>query len=225
MYTTKQEIFNTIELFSIFFILLVSIIIITAILYHNRKRSHKIDLANFQNTLLQTQMEIREQTMQTIGADLHDNIGQLLSLTSQMLDSVKLEDVEKAQKKIDTALELTKLSIKEMRLLGKLLQGEQLMALGLPGAIRHMINWIEKSGQFVVNYDVEGEQPAYNNPDKDLILFRIMQEVFNNIIKHSKAKEISITLGYSEQGVRLQVIDNGMGFEVKNLPDGEKGMG
>jgi len=112
-----------------------------------------------------------------------------------------------------------------MRLLGKLLQGEQLIGLGLSEAIRHEINWIEKSGQYVVIYDIEGEQPAQNNPDKDLILFRILQEVFNNIIKHSKAKEISIKLAYSEEGVRLQVIDNGAGFDVTNLPDDQKGMG
>lgn len=210
---------------SIFLILLISIIIITAILYHNRKRSHKIDLANFQNTLLQTQMEIREQTMQTIGADLHDNVGQLLSLTSLTLNSVKLEDTEKAQQKIDAALDLTLRSIKEMRLLGKLLQGEQLIGLGLCEAIRHEINWIEKSGQYAVSYDIEGEQPAQNNPDKDLILFRVLQEIFNNIIKHSKATDISIKLTYSQEGIRLQVIDNGTGFDIDHLPEDQKGMG
>lgn len=225
MLNTQQEIFNTIELMSIFLILLISIIIITAILYHNRKRSHKIDLANFQNTLLQTQMEIREQTMQTIGADLHDNVGQLLSLTSLTLNSVKLEDTEKAQQKIDAALDLTLRSIKEMRLLGKLLQGEQLIGLGLCEAIRHEINWIEKSGQYAVSYDIEGEQPAQNNPDKDLILFRVLQEIFNNIIKHSKATDISIKLTYSQEGIRLQVIDNGTGFDIDHLPEDQKGMG
>jgi len=197
--------------------------------YNKRKKRHieekQLMQLTFESELIKTQMEIREQTMQTIGADLHDNIGQLLSLTSLTLNSVKLEDAEKAQQKIDAALDLTMRSIKEMRLLGKLLQGEQLIGLGLSEAIRHEINWIEKSGQYAVNYDIEGEQPAQNNPDKDLILFRILQEVFNNIIKHSKAKEISIKLAYSELGVRLQVIDNGAGFDVTNLPDDQKGMG
>ena len=163
--------------------------------------------------------------MQTIGADLHDNIGQLLSLTSLTLNSVKLEDVEKAQQKIDAALDLTVRSIKEMRLLGKLLQGEQLIGLGLGEAIRHEISWIEKSGQYTVNYEIEGEQPVQKNPDKDLILFRVLQEILNNIIKHSKAREISIKLGYSDVGITLQVIDNGTGFDVTNLPGDQKGMG
>jgi two-component system, NarL family, sensor kinase len=225
MLDTKQEIFNTIELISIFFILLVAIIIITAILYYNRKRTHKIDLSNFQNTLLQSQLEVQEQTMQTIGADLHDNIGQLLSLTSLTLSSVELNNVSKAQEKIDAARDLTLQSIKEMRLLGKLLQGEQLISLGLIEAIRYEINWVEKSGRYQVSYDVMGEQPAENNADKDLILFRITQEILNNIIKHSQAKKIDIKLEYSEPGIRLQIIDNGTGFNPDELPDSQKGMG
>jgi two-component system NarL family sensor kinase len=193
---------------------------------HNKHLTEKQILhSHFQQTLLQAQLEIREQTMQTIGADLHDNIGQLLSLTSLTLNTVKLEDAEKAQQKINMALDLTVRSIKEMRLLGKLLQGEQLIGLGLSEAIRHEINWIEKSGQYVVNYDIHGGLPGQSNPDKDLILFRILQEILNNIIKHSKAREISIKLAYSQGGVRLQVIDNGTGFDINNLPDDQKGMG
>ena len=193
---------------------------------HNKHLREKQTLqSHFQQTLLQTQLEIREQTMQTIGADLHDNIGQLLSLTSLTLNSVKLNDAEKARQKIDSALELTVRSIKEMRLLGKLLQGEQLISMGLCEAIRQEISWIEKSGQYVVNYDVEGEQPEQRNPDKDLIFFRILQEILNNIIKHSKASEISIKLVYGKGGIRLHVVDNGTGFDVSHLPEDEKGMG
>lgn len=225
MLTTKQEIFNTVELGCIFFIILISIIIITAILYHNRKRSHKIEVSNFKNILLQSEMEIREQTMQTIGADLHDNIGQLLSLTSLTLNSIELDNSEKAHQKIEAAIELNLKSIKEMRLLGKLLHGEQLLKLGLEEAIRHEISWVEKSGKYKVDYLLEGERSAEQNADKDLILFRITQEILNNIIKHSQAKVITIKLEYQQPGIRLQVIDDGAGFNIADLPEEQKGMG
>lgn len=225
----NNDIKELIIITTLIFLIAPAFLVLYIFIYNQRKKRHieekKLMRLTFESELIKTQMEIREQTMQTIGADLHDNIGQLLSLTSLTLNSVKLEDAEKAQLKIDAALDLTMRSIKEMRLLGKLLQGEQLIALGLPEAIRHEINWMERSGQYLVNYDIEGEQPAQNNPDKDLILFRILQEVFNNIIKHSKAKDISIKLVYNEQGVRLQVIDNGMGFEVNHLSEDQKGMG
>jgi signal transduction histidine kinase len=112
-----------------------------------------------------------------------------------------------------------------MRLLGKLLHGEQLLKLGLEEAIRYEVSWVEKSGKFEVAYLVEGEKPAEQNADKDLILFRITQEILNNIIKHSQAKEITIRLEYQKAGIKLQVIDDGAGFNIADLPEEQKGMG
>lgn len=198
-------------------------------IYNRRKKKHIEEKAQmkliFDSELIKTQMEIREQTMQTIGADLHDNIGQLLSLTSLTLNSVQLDDPAKAQQKIDAAIDLTGRSIKEMRLLGKLLQGEQLIGMGLAEAIRQEINWIEKAGQYEVTCVIEGEQPAQNNPDKDLIFFRISQEILNNIIKHSLATQIIIKLEYQEGAVQLQIADNGAGFNPDEIPADQKGMG
>ena len=122
--------------------------------------------------------------MQTIGADLHDNIGQLLSLTSLTLSSIEADDIPaKAKQKINASIDLTLRSIKEMRQLGKLLQGDQLTAMGLSEAIRYEINWMERSGKYEINYLHEDELPETANPDKDLIVFRILQEVLTNIIK------------------------------------------
>jgi len=225
MFTTTQEIFNTIELVSIFFILLIAIIIITAILYHNRKRIHKIEVSNFQNVLIQSQLEVQEQTMQTIGADLHDNIGQLLSLTSLTLNSIELDNQDKAKQKIDAAIDLTVRSIKEMRQLGKLLQGDQLVVAGLSKAIHHEISWMERSGKYEITYITEGEMPAVNNPDKDLILFRILQEILNNIIKHASATQIDIKLEYLKEQLKFEVNDNGIGFNAGDLPLEQRGMG
>lgn len=208
---------------------LIVFIIISFLIYRKKQILHLIEkeklAIQFQQELLNAQMEIREQTMQTIGADLHDNIGQLLSLTSLTLNSIELDNNEKTQQKIDTAIELNLKSIREMRLLGKLLHGEQLLKLGLEEAIRQETSWVEKSGRYVIDYLVEGEEPAEQNADKDLILFRITQEILNNIIKHSQAKEISIKLVYQQPGIRLRVIDDGAGFNIAEMPEEKKGMG
>ncbi len=89
---TKQEIFSTIEFISVFFMLLIAIIIITAILYHNRKRTHKIDVSNFQTILLQSQLEMQEQTFLYISREIHDNIGQFLSLAKLHLNTLNLDN-------------------------------------------------------------------------------------------------------------------------------------
>src|ERR1700722_19177315 len=160
MFNTEKEIFHFVIIVSAFFILLISIIIITALLYHSRKRIHKIEVSNFQNILIQAQLEVQEQTMQTIGADLHDNIGQLLSLTSLTLNSIELDNKAKARQKIDDSIDLTLRSIKEMRLLGHLLQGDQLVAVGLIEAIRQLISWMERSGRYEIIYTAGDEIAA-----------------------------------------------------------------
>ncbi|MFC0515131.1 sensor histidine kinase [Mucilaginibacter angelicae] len=225
MSTPQQEIINSIGLISVFFILLVSIVIITAVLYHNRKRMHKIDLASFENLLLRSQYEVQEHTMQTIGADLHDNIGQLLSLISLTLSTVEISKTEKAQEKIGTALDLTNRSIKDMRQLGKLLQGDQLISAGLNEAILYQIAWLERTGKFDVQY-LKGDLPDIPNQDKDLIIFRILQEAINNIVKHAKAKTIVIMLDYLQNSIKLSVTDDGKGFnfEINNLASAGMGL-
>jgi signal transduction histidine kinase len=204
-------------------------IVVYMLINSRRKKRHieekEMMKLTFNAELVKTQLEVQEQTMQTIGADLHDNIGQLLSLTSLTLNSVELDNPAKAQQKIDAAIDLTIRSIKEMRLLGKLLQGDQLVVLGLSEAIRHEISWIEKSGKYLVTYMDEGEMPAVNNPDKDLILFRILQEIINNIIKHAAATAINIKLEYLDNVLQLRVSDNGVGFDADNLPAEQRGMG
>jgi len=208
---------------------LTGFIIYFLVLYRKKQVLHQIErerlAVEFQKEILNAQMEIQEQTMQTIGADLHDNIGQLLSLTSLTLNSIELDNTEKARQKIDAVIELNSKSIKEMRLLGKLLHGEQLIRLGLEEAIRHEVNWMERSGRYALEYNVYGEKPSESNADKDLILFRITQEVLNNIIKHSQAKNISVKLRYMTPGVRLLVVDDGAGFNLAEMPEEQKGMG
>ena len=214
---------------TLIFLIAPAFLMLYIFIYNRRKKKHMEEKEQmkviFEAELLKTQMEIQEQTLQTIGTDLHDNIGQLLSLTSLTLNSIELDNPDKAQQKVDAAIELNLKSIKEMRQLGKLLHGEQLLKQGLEEAIRSEINWIEKSGRFAIIYNISGEKPLENNTDKDLILFRITQEILNNIIKHSGAGEITIKLDYPDNGLRLQVIDNGEGFEIDELPEEQKGMG
>lgn len=211
---------------TLIFLIAPAFLLLYIFIYNRRKKRHieekeqmKLD---FEAEIVKTQLEIQEQTIQTIGADLHDNIGQLLSLTSLTLGSIELDDPVKIQEKIDAAIDLTGRSIKEMRLLGKLLQGEQLISMGLADAIRHEIKWVERSGQYIVSCIIDDEMPAENNADKDLIIFRILQETLNNIIKHAQAKHINIKLSYTGRQLILYINDDGDGF---NMVDQSTGMG
>jgi two-component system, NarL family, sensor kinase len=225
----NEEIRNIVILTTLIFLIAPVFIVLYIFVYRNRRRKHQEEKAlmklTFETELAKTQYEVQEQTMQTIGADLHDNIGQLLSLTSVTLRSIELENEAKARQKIDAAVDLTIRSIKEMRLLGKLLQGDQLVASGFDEAIKHELKWLERSGKYMVSYTPSGELPAENNPDKDLILFRILQEILNNIIKHASATHIDIGLDYKDNKLQLHVADDGVGFNTTNAGIGKDGMG
>jgi two-component system NarL family sensor kinase len=220
----NEEARTLIIVITLIFLIAPAFLLVYIFVYNRRKKKHIEEKEqmkeNFEAEIVKTQLEIQEQTIQTIGADLHDNIGQLLSLTSLTLGSIELGDTAKTQEKIDAAIDLTGRSIKEMRLLGKLLQGEQLISMGLADAIRHEIQWVERSGQYIVNCVIDEEMPVENSPDKDLIIFRILQETLNNIIKHAGAKHINIKLRYIGRQLILYISDDGNGFDVADQSGG-----
>ena len=214
---------------TVIFLIAPTFVVFYIFVYNQRKKRHILEKdqmqLSFDAELTKTQLEVQEQTMQTIGADLHDNIGQLLGLTSLTLNSIELDNKAKARQKIDDSIDLTLRSIKEMRLLGHLLQGDQLVAVGLIEAIRQLISWMERSGRFEIIYTAGDEIAASRNTDKDLIIFRITQEIFNNIIKHAAATEITIDLDYAKGMLELRIADNGIGFAADGAPLARHGMG
>jgi two-component system NarL family sensor kinase len=224
----NEDITQPIIIASAIFFLAPAALVSYLVIYNGRKKKHaeeKMQMEHdFNSELVKTQHEIREQTMQTIGADLHDNIGQLLSLTSFTLKSIAHNEPEVMLKKVHDAIDLTARSIQEMRLLGKLLQGEQLVGLGLHEAIKQEVHWLQKTGVYEVNYTCKGLDNTPGNPEKDLILFRILQEIINNTIKHAQATCINVDLNYDDK-LKLTIADNGVGFMMNELSAQQMGMG
>ncbi|MFC0513374.1 sensor histidine kinase [Mucilaginibacter angelicae] len=199
------------------------------IIYNKKKKDHLIEKeqmrVRFQEELEKTQIEIQEQTLQTVGADLHDNIGQLLSLTSLTLGSIELNEFSIEQTKVNAAIELTGRSIMELRLLGRIIQGTQILEMGLIDAILQELKWIEKSGRFKVNYTFGKISCESAENGKNLIIFRVLQESLNNIIKHSAATLIDIHLTCTNDTMKLIIIDNGKGFDPAIIHEKRSGMG
>ncbi len=179
----------------------------------------------FDAELLKTQLEVQEQTMQSIATELHDNVGQLLSLTTLTLNSIDLTNTEKAEKKIENSLGLVNNSIKELRELAKLLHGEQIVQNGIGHAIEQELNWLNKAGvhQLIVNNNLL--DLSYTSPDKDLIILRLLQEIINNIIKHAKASIIEVECYFKDNSLFLTVKENGIGFNVDETRSRRTGMG
>jgi len=225
----KSKLYHTIILISIAFFVIVAGIIFLVALYYQRKKKHdtekKLMAEQFESELLKTHLEVQEQTMQTIAADLHDNIGQLLSLTTLTLGSIDLLDPEKSTKKIADSLTLVNKSIKELRELAKLMNGEQIIASGLGNAIKQEVNWLKRVGAYRLKVNNQLFDLQAKDPKKDLILLRLLQEIINNIIKHAQATQIEIDAHLRKDHLYMMVKENGVGFDYEATSRLKKGLG
>lgn len=227
MQVPAKDLILLISLTSLVFLIAPLFLILYVRSYNNKKKKHaeeKIFMERiYEQELLSSRIEVQEQTMQAIAYDLHDNVGQLLSLVSSILGSINIGDPENTREKIAAAHDLTTRSIKELRELAKRMQGLQLMHSGLYEAINTELEYIRKMA-YRVNFNTNGNAGPETSQDKDLIIFRLFQELLNNIIKHARATQIDITLEYLNTELKLHVADNGQGFDSAGVV-GKKGMG
>ncbi len=221
MFPQKEYLIISFIVFSFLITLTVGFIIIFVRVYQKKHNNNILEKETMQSTfeqeILKTEMEVKEQTLQTIAADLHDNIGQLLSLTHATLSSINLQDQPKSEQKIATALNFVNSSVKDLRQLAKLLQAENLLQQGLINAIEQEINWLEKTGQFNVQFNnlLTIDLPSMNN--KSLFIFRLIQETISNIIKHADASKVSLEIGEINKQLYCKIQDNGKGFDIAEM--------
>jgi signal transduction histidine kinase len=208
--------------------LLVIFIILFISLYQKRYYKHlkekQILQSRFHQELLQTQIEIQEQTLKTISQEIHDNVGQVLSLAKLHLGT--FEDTESPANlaKINDTKQLVSKAINDLRDLSRSLYGNNVAQLGLPDAVDNELRILQNSGQFKTLLKISGETYKLE-PQKEMVIFRILQESLNNTIKHSKAQNINVRMEYEPGLFRLTIADDGVGFDTTDLSAVQPGMG
>lgn len=229
MQLSSSEIVAIVIIGTLIFLLAPLFLLIYIRQYNLRKikdvEEKKLMAQQFESGLLKTQIEVQEQTMQTIASNLHDNIGQLLSLTNITLGSINISNAEKAEAKINTSVELVNKSIKELRELAKLLQGEQLLQNGIGYAIEQEVNWLRKTEVYEVTYENGLLEQMSASPKTDLVILRLFQEISNNIIKHAQASKIIVQLYQEENQLFLSIKENGIGFDYQAAKNSGQGLG
>ncbi|HEY8895694.1 MAG TPA: sensor histidine kinase [Niastella sp.] len=224
---TKELISLIVVASAIFLIAPVSLIAFV-MLYNSRKKRHEQEKewlkTNFENELLKSQMEVHEQTMQNVAANLHDNIGQLMSLLIVTLSSIKPDQPQRVHEKVDSASEIAKRAIKELRQLSRVMHGQELIRMGLAEAIAFELDYLQTAGLHTIRFNNNYQSKA-GQTDKEIILFRIFQEVLNNSVRHGEATAIDVSIDQDDRCLKLTIKDNGKGFDEKDLPKEKKGMG
>ena len=212
----------------IIMLLLAGFIIIFLLLYQKRRSEYKKNMAQlsavFQKEIVNAQLEIQEQTLQKISQEIHDNIGQILSLAKLHLREEP--DMEKLSEKVRESRSLISKAIMDLRDLSKSMNSDRTMELGLYAAIQEELEMLLKTGAYKVNFEPHGDYRRID-PHQELIIFRMVQEILNNTIKHANASEISLGLFYGDECIDLIIADNGQGFDSKanNARENKKGQG
>jgi len=187
-------------------------------LYQKRQRKNleeKLQLqSQFAQTLLQSQLEIKEQTLTHISRELHDNLGQIASLIKINLNTLQFSDIPKAHEKVEQSRELIRQLIFDLKSLSLSLGSDHVNQLGLSRALEIEVLRLNKTGQFNSSFSLSGD-PRFTDPHKTIILYRMAQEVLNNMVKHSEAKHINVSLNASENLITLALSDDGKGFNVE----------
>jgi len=174
----------------------------------------------FQQELLQSRLEIKEQTLQHLAYELHDNLGQVASLIKINLTTLQLDDVAKARLKIEDTKELIRQLISDLKSLSVSLNGDRVAQLGLEKGIREEVERMNRIGQFDTQLEVVGPMPELS-ANTVIILYRMVQESINNIVKHSDARHINISLKVVENLFTLVISDDGVGFNSEDKLRGE----
>jgi two-component system, NarL family, sensor kinase len=206
------------------FLLLVGFIVLFIRYYYRKQlanaREKQTMAATFQEELLQSQIEIQEQTLRNISEEIHDNIGQTLSLAKLQLNTINVD--ERSVEKLTGSKALVSRAIQDLRQLSKNIHTESVLGSGLVKAIAGQLELIERTGICKTELTVSGT-PSNINPQVELILFRIVQEALNNSLKHSAAFSINVLIKSIENQLYISVSDNGKGFDPRK--NGNSGSG
>lgn len=196
------------------FILLIVAIIALFLVFIKRKNKllseKELAKREFENAIAETQIEIREQTLRNISWELHDNIGQLLTLAKIQLHQIAdtNEDVAEVSDTISKCLT-------ELRALSKLINPDALKNIMLPEALGLEVARFNRLNFIEATLTINGDEEIIDDK-AEIILFRILQEFFSNTIKHAKASTLDVTLTYTPEKLTIVAKDNGQGFEESN---------
>jgi len=202
---------------TLFILLITSFIVIFIFLYqkrHNHYTREKQALhTQFQQTLLQAQLEIQEQTLKNISQEIHDNIGQSLSLAKLHLNTMDAAQPASLEEKIDDSRKLVSKAIRDLRQLSHSLDADQIGRIGLLRALEAELELLNRTGTHQARLETDGT-PYPIDKQKELLLFRIVQEALHNVIKHAEASFIILQIGYTPAGLGLKILDDGKGFDI-----------
>lgn len=204
-----------IVILTMFLVFLLGLIIIFLFLFFQKKKNFLLqkqfeEKKKFDEEINNLQIEIREETLRNISWELHDNIGQMLTLAKIQLQSVENNNkISEVKDNIGNILQ-------EVRALSKTINPEFIKQINLLDAVKLEIDRFNRLNYIKSELTIHGN--IFKIPNNvEIVIFRILQEFFSNTIKHSQASNLDIEIFFNDIELKISAKENGIGFDVENL--------
>ena len=212
----EKQITSFLIIFSVVAFSLALTMILLFVLFQKRKnrllREQEAAESRFREALITIQNEIREETLRNVSWELHDNIGQLLTLAR-----IQLQRESSASPYVKEACDTIAKSLAELRSLSKSINPDTIKGLSLVDALSQEIDRFNRMQYLEATLHTSNHKFTMD-AKVEVIIFRMLQEFFTNTVKHSKASTLDVKVEYQEEALVIEARDNGVGFD----PDEKK---
>lgn len=224
----RKNILNGILIGSVAVILLVSLLAYRNYKQKQKLQQQRINELETEKQLMATEAVLKgeEQERTRLAKDLHDGLGGMLSGIKYSLNTMKgnlIMTPENAQA-FERSMDMLDSSIKEMRRVAHNMMPEALVKFGLDTALKDFCNDINQNGALKVNYQSIGLENASIDQTTSITIYRIVQELLNNTMKHAAATNAIVQVSKTDQVLSVTVEDDGKGFD-KTLLNTARGIG
>jgi signal transduction histidine kinase len=174
-------------------------------------RKYRAGVRQYVADITRTQEEERKR----IARELHDDTIQSLIAMGQRIELIKetLDDPEDGRARLSEVRAMVTGVIASVRQFSRDLRPLTLEDLGLTAAMQYLVSQLAQSEGIEVNFKVEGKVEGLP-ADKEVAIYRILQEALNNVKRHAYATQVNVTALFTQRQIKLVVQDNGRGFEV-----------
>ena len=177
-------------------------------------------LNRFENELLKSKNELTEAIFKKISLEIHDNISPLLTLVKWNLSAIEDSDNTHIKESKHYIVE----AIAALRALSQTTNGDFVLKEGLNSAILKLSNSFNSLKHLTCSFENTIESVILLNDANELIMYRCIQEIVNNAVKHSCANEIKIIFWQSACIFKVMITDNGKGFEPSDSQNNGMGL-
>jgi signal transduction histidine kinase len=205
----------------VFFTLLVTLLILF-FYFLKKKNRYLVDKMEselyFQSELIKTRIEIKDQTLSEISKELHDNIGQIISVAIMQLN-ISINNKTVQIKELKDLKEVLAKSLDELRILSRIINKDNLLQNNFLEAIQQDLERIKKLKKIKYHFNQIGIVPTIHE-EHELIIYRIFQEALHNSLKHSRSDLFDVHIETTAKVFRLRLKDFGIGYDLNKSNSG-----